>query len=547
MPDGRTDVLLIEDDEDDYFLTKELFAELPAGQYHLDRVASYAEALDAFENCVHDVYLVDYRLGPHNGLELITEAQRRGCVAPMIMLTGQRELDIDLQAMHAGAVDYLIKGQFDSAKLERRMRYALQQQRHAESIRRANQELEERVEERTSELARVNKSLQNEIAERVRAEEALRDADRRKDDFLAILAHELRNPLASLSSALQLLQLDVDDPAKVAELHGVMSRQVAQLVRLIEDLLDVSRISRGKLHLRRERVAIADVIAAGIDMSRGIIDSCAHRLHVENSPCPLVVDGDKVRLTQVVNNLLVNAAKYTPRGGQIDISVGQENGQAIVRIRDNGIGIPADMLSQIFAMFTQVDASKTRSRGGLGIGLTLVKTLVEMHNGSVTAASAGPGCGSEFTVRLPLLSDTEFSAASAASASALPDDALQRLRILIVDDNESAAHLLSRLLERLGQHVHAVNSAGAALDILNSLQPQIIISDIGMPGLSGYELAQRIRSHPGIAQPLLIALTGYGHEADRQAALAAGFDLHLTKPASLQTLRELLSSLADRS
>ena len=458
--------------------------------------------------------------------------------------------------MHAGAVDYLVKGAFDAIELERTMRYALQQKRHEEAIRGINQQLEERVQERTAELARVNASLQAEIAVRQQADEALREADRRKDEFLATLSHELRNPLSSLSSALALLQLEEPhrDATQTQQLHQVMSRQVEQLVRLIDDLLDVSRISQGKLHLKPEPVPLKEVLATAIDVSRPLLDSAQHALDVHWPTDTAVVDGDRVRLAQVVSNLLINAAKYTPSGGRIELNCVCERNEVVLRIRDNGIGIPGEMLPRIFNMFTQVDSSKTRSHGGLGIGLTLVRTLGEMHAGSVTATSDGLGQGSEFTVRLPLSKHTdEQSAATLVAADSQkqveqlkPEDSLPALKVLIVDDNESAAHLLSRLLTSLKQEVRVTHMAREALELIPKFQPQVVISDISMPGMTGYELAQRIRQQTLSLQPVLIAHTGYGQESDRLEALTAGFDLHLTKPIGLPALRKLLCSLGQR-
>lgn len=538
-------VLLVEDGEDDYVLTRDLFAEFPRGAYTLDRVADYESALQTFENCRHDLYLIDYRLGKKNGLELISEAQRRGCTAPIIVLTGQREREIDLQAMQLGAVDYLVKDQLAADTLERSMRYALQRARLEEVIRKANQQLEERVQERTAELARVNETLQREIAERKRAEEALREADRLKDEFVAMLAHELHNPLAPLSAALQLYELDANTPEQKLELREMMSRQVEQLVRLIDDLLDVSRISRGKLNLRREPTSLAEVVNTALDVSRPMIEAARHQLRLSLPAAELILDGDKVRLSQIVSNLLINAAKYTPHGGLIELQVQAENSQVAIVVRDNGVGIPREMLTAVFELFTQVDSSHTRTHGGLGIGLTLVKTLVEMHGGTIVARSAGPGCGSEFSVRLPLARPGITTKPPEAMPPLSATKTVPANRILIVDDNESAGYLLGRLLQKLGQHVHTVSSASAALEVVDSLKPDILISDIAMPGMSGYELAGEIRSREAGPQPTLIALTGYGRDTDRQQAREAGFDHHLTKPVDLQALEQLLIKLSD--
>lgn len=544
MDEGPVRVLLIEDGEDDYILTKELFDEFPKGAYTLDRVADYDSAVRAFIECHHDVYLIDYRLGKRNGLELIAEARRLGCTAPSIVLTGQREREIDLQAMQAGAVDYLVKDQLAADTLERAMRYALQRARLEEVIRRANQDLEERVKERTAELERVNETLQSEIAERKRAEEALREADRMKDEFVAMLAHELHNPLAPLSAALQLFDPATSTPEQNAELRVMMLRQVQHLIRLIDDLLDVSRISRGKMTLRREAVDLNDVIDTALDLAGPLIQQARHRLELDLPDQPMLLDGDKARLAQVISNLLINAAKYTPPSGRIELSIHRLNSHALIRVRDNGVGIPPEMLTKVFDLFTQVDTSHTRSHGGLGIGLTLVKTLVEMHDGMIEARSEGAGFGSEFVVRLPLLSTPAINKPVEVPAPYVPQRKLPAYRILIVDDNESAGYLLGRLLQKLGQHVHNVASAAAALEVMASLQPDILISDIAMPEMSGYELAAEIRARKEGPQPTLIALTGYGRDIDRQQAHEAGFDHHLTKPVDLDELEALLASLA---
>lgn len=545
MGDGPVRVLLVEDGEDDYILTKELFDEFPRGAYTLDWVADYDSAVREFIAARHDLYLIDYRLGSRNGLELIAEGRRLGCKSPNIILTGQREREIDLLAMQAGAMDYLVKDRLDGDTLERAMRYALQRAKLEEEIRRANQDLEKRVQERTAELARVNEMLQKEIIERRRAEEALREADRMKDEFVAMLAHELHNPLAPLAAGLKLFELEGNSPGQIAELRAMMERQVQQLIRLIDDLLDVSRISRGKLNLRREPLDLNEVIDTALDVSRPMIQQAKHRLELSLPEEPLLLNGDKVRLAQIISNLLINAAKYTPQGGRIELAIYREGHQAVIRVRDNGVGIPPEMLTRVFDLFTQVDNSNTRTHGGLGIGLTLVKTLVEMHDGTIVAHSRGRGFGSEFTVRLPLHPSGTPPMATEVIAPPQPQQQrkLPNYRILIVDDNESAGYLLGKLLQKLGQHVHTVTSAAAALEVITSLQPDILISDIAMPEMSGYELAAEIRARqPGI--PLtLIALTGYGRDTDRQQAHEAGFDYHLTKPVALESLEQLLASL----
>jgi CheY-like chemotaxis protein len=293
--------------------------------------------------------------------------------------------------------------------------------------------------------------------------------------------------------------------------------------------------------LRRERVAVNDVIHAALDVSRPFIAIGQHELKVSLPEQPLYIDADRVRIAQIVGNLLVNSAKYTPPGGTIELRVKPEGNQAAIEVQDNGIGIPASMLPRIFELFTQVDSSKTRSHGGLGIGLTLVKTLVEMHAGSVEAYSEGENRGSRFVVRLPLAEQPP--AMEPRSSVVIGSSEVPPLRVMIVDDNESAAYLLQRLLHRLKQNVTAFNNPADALRKISEVKPEVVISDIGMPEMSGYDLAKAIRARSDIAQPTLIALTGYGKDTDRLEAVRAGFDYHLCKPVSLEALAQILGML----
>ena len=386
-------VLLVDDDRDDYSLTREVLEEIPGGRFRLDWVSTYDAALEAICRGEHDVYLIDYRLGAKTGLDLLREAQEKGCSGPMILLTGQGELEVDQAALRARAADYLEKSRLDPTLLERSIRYALQKHR-------TEAELERKVEERTLELQRINETLQQEIAERHRAEEALKEADRRKDEFLATLAHELRNPLAPIRNALEIMRLASGNPKAIEQARVMTERQVTQMVRLIDDLLDVSRITRGKLRLDLDAILLGDVIESALEISRPVLEKAGLTLHVGLPPAPVPIQGDRVRLAQVFSNLLNNAAKYTEPGGSVRLTV--EAGEAIVvRVRDTGVGVPADMLPRLFELFTQVDRSLNRSQGGLGIGLALVRRLTEMHGGTVEATSEGPGKGSEFVVRLP--------------------------------------------------------------------------------------------------------------------------------------------------
>jgi signal transduction histidine kinase/CheY-like chemotaxis protein len=370
----------------------------------------------------------------------------------------------------------------------------------------------------------------------------LRAADRRKDEFLAMLAHELRNPLAPLSNSLQILRLTEALPPAVESLQSVMENQVAHLMRLVDDLMEVSRITRGKIGLKKEPIELAAVVASAVEISRPLIQAAGHQLAINVSPEPIVLEADSVRLGQVISNLLNNAAKYTDEGGQIWLSARCEGTEAIISVKDTGIGIPQAMLPQVFNMFAQLDGTLRRARGGLGIGLTLAKSLVEMHGGRIEVRSDGPGTGSEFIVSLPCLVAPR-TAGPAAPKGRHESQSLARRQILVVDDTHAAAHMLGRLLEKLGQSVQIANSAAEALQKVEERVPDLVISDLAMPEIDGLELARRIRQRPAVRGVTLVALTGYGQDSDRQMTREAGFDFHLVKPASVETLRQLLTSL----
>jgi PAS domain S-box-containing protein len=378
------------------------------------------------------------------------------------------------------------------------------------------------------------------ITDRKRAEGALKEADRHKDEFLATLAHELRNPLAPLRNAIQVMRLkgSTDDP-DVRWARDVVERQVEQLTRLVDDLLDVSRISRGKIDLQTEPVDMAAVVARAIEISRPLIDAHKHCLEVSLPKQAVRVEGDLTRLAQILSNLLNNAAKYTEEGGRIDLTVEPSGGEAVLRVRDTGVGIAADMLPQIFEMFIQVQGSVSRSEGGLGIGLTLVRSLVEMHGGRVEAHSEGPGHGSEFVVRLPLLRETAPPAATVAEQQSLCKVPVRS--VLIVDNNRDAADSLSLLLRLAGQEVRTAYDGPAALDLARARPPDVVLLDIGMPGMDGLEVARRLRQDVGLKQALLVALTGYGEDEDRRRSQEAGFNVHLVKPVDVRALERLLA------
>ncbi|MGE5093667.1 MAG: CHASE3 domain-containing protein [Betaproteobacteria bacterium] len=374
------------------------------------------------------------------------------------------------------------------------------------------------------------------ITERKRSEDALLDADRRKDEFLAVLAHELRNPLAPLRNALQIVRMAGDNRAAVEQVWGMMERQVQQMVRLIDDLLDVSRITRNKLEMRKEPVQIGDVIEAALEMSSPTVARYGHQVQVDVPAGLPPVDGDRARLVQVVDNLLTNAAKYSEAGGRIQVRAFAAGGEMRIVVKDTGVGIPPDMLERIFDMFTQVDRTLERSRGGLGIGLTLVRRIVELHGGTIAARSEGPGRGSEFEIALPTL--------ARAPVQPQPDEGADigiatARRILVADDNADAAESLARMLRMMGHEVKTVADGEECLAAFADFQPDVVLLDIGMPRMDGYAAARAIRERWG-RRALLVALTGWGQEEDRRRAREAGFDHHFVKPAEYARLARLL-------
>jgi PAS domain S-box-containing protein len=381
------------------------------------------------------------------------------------------------------------------------------------------------------------------ITDRMEMEEALRQADRRKDEFLATLSHELRNPLAPIVSGLELLRLQPGDSAVAARVLPTLQRQTSQLVRLVDDLLEVSRITRGKIELRRCRLDLATVIAGAVETSRPLLDDAGHHLDVELPPEPLHVDADPVRLGQVFANLLNNAARYTPHGGEVRVRVEPRRGEAIVTVRDSGVGFDPLHADRLFELFAQGGAEPT-GRSGLGIGLTLVRSLLELHGGSVTAESEGPGRGSVFTVRLPL-AEAGGGSPAIEEEGAATTGARHGLRVLIADDNRDAADALCDLLAALGHRALAVYGGEEALAACAEAAPQVAFLDLGMPGVDGYEAARRLRA--GDEPPVLVALTGWGQAEDRRRTREAGFDHHLVKPADLAALRELLDAIASEA
>jgi two-component system, sensor histidine kinase len=396
------------------------------------------------------------------------------------------------------------------------------------------------VGERTAALVLANRTLQHEMAVRQHAEDALRAADQRKDEFLATLAHELRNPLAPLRNALEILQEPAGDETGAQRARDIMDRQLRQMVRLVDDLLDVSRITTGKLTLRRERVPLKPIVQSALDAASPFIAGRGIELVVSLPTHPIELDADPARLAQAFQNLLHNAAKFTEPGGHVSLDASLDDTTLTVAVADTGIGIPPDMLPRIFDMFTQLDRSLERTQSGLGVGLALTRRLIELHGGTLQAESAGVGRGSRFVVRLPLPTE----AAPARVAVAEPPAANGgRRRVLLADDNLDFAETFAELLRRMGHEVCETHDGEQALDAARKWAPDVAFLDIGLPRLNGYELARALRDLPECKHTLLVAVTGWGQESDKQMARSAGFDVHVVKPMDPDRIKVILASV----
>lgn len=401
-------------------------------------------------------------------------------------------------------------------------------------------------------------SFEREITGRQLAEAALRnseaegrklaEADRRKNEFLAMLGHELRNPLAPIRNAIKIMKQRGSDDPDMCWARDVVDHQVRQMAQLVDDLLEISRVTSGKVRLQKEPADVATIVAYAVETSRPTIEAAHHRLSISLPAETLLVEADSIRMAQVLSNLLNNAAKYTDPSGQIRVTVAAEGSQAVFRIRDNGIGIPPEMLSRIFELFTQVDHSLDHAQGGLGLGLTLVKSLVEMHGGSVQAHSEGLGRGSEFIVRLPVLKGEPFSPPDLTAVSSEPGGAVQRLvprKVLVVDDNVASAQSLAMVLKLDGHEVQVAHDGTEAIEAVRRFRPIAVLMDIGLPGMDGYEVARRLRDDPDLAKSLalVIAVTGYAEDEARRRSSEAGFNHHLVKPVDPDLVLALIASL----
>jgi signal transduction histidine kinase len=549
-------ILLVDDEPRNLTVLETVLAD---PNYRLVRAESAEQALLALVAEEFALLVLDIQMPGMSGFELaqLIKQRKKTAGVPIIFLTAYYSEDQHvLEGYDSGAVDYLHKPINPAilrskvavfAELHRRNRESvranhtlqnevLARRRAEEQLRELNDELERRVADRTMTLLRRERELQ-------KLAEALTKADRRKDEFLATLAHELRNPLAPLQSGLDLLNL-ARDPDTVAETLSMMSRQLAHMVRLIDDLLNASRITNDKLTLRKERVSLPAIVATAVEASRPVIDSSRHALLVGLPDETLWLDADPTRLAQVVSNLLTNAAKYTPEGGRIELAAERAGSEAVVRVTDTGLGIPPEMLAEVFEMFTQVNRTLERSQGGLGIGLAIVKRLVELHGGTITAESAGHGEGSTFRVRLPLLEAYEQGKDHRAAREFTPaQSAISGRRVLVVDDNVDAAESLAKLLRICGHEIRIAHSGQEALIAAHPFKPEVVLLDIGLPGMNGYEVAKRLRAEPALRDAVLVAVTGWGNEDYKRKSREAGFDFHLTKPVEVTAIEGILARL----
>ena len=539
-------VLLVATDEADVARIRGIVAAMPL-RVEVDWAHTFEAGFTRMTSSRYDALLVGGRLGERSGIELLRGYHEAGGSAPVLLLGDVDDRALDLAAMESGAAGFLLKDRLDPEVFERSIRYAVGARRQEAVLRLAREELQERVEERSTSLETMNAALAAEVAERRRAEQKLREVDRRKNEFLATLAHELRNPLAPIGHATELLARlgdGEDDRGRAADARKVIERQVTHLVRLIDDLLDLSRISHGKVGLRPERVTLASVVESALEAARPLLLSRRHVLDVVLPEAPVLLHADPIRLAQILTNLLSNAARYTEPGGRVAVEARCEREAVVLRVVDSGIGISAAELAHVFTMFNQAAAARAVDSGGLGIGLALAKQLAELHGGSLTAASEGPGKGSAFTLRLPLGAGA-VGAVVATSPPELhppvPEAPVKPRRILLVDDNVDAALTLAELLSLDGHEAHVAHDGPSAVEAARRLHPDVAILDIGLPGFSGLDVARRLREDPFLGGLFLVALSGWVQPEDLVRSREAGFDYHLAKPVSVVTLERLIA------
>jgi signal transduction histidine kinase len=527
----RVNILLVDDQPAKLLTYETILGEL--GE-NLIKVSSASEALQCLLDNEIAVLLVDVCMPDLDGYELAAMIRQhpRFQKTSIIFVSAILMTDLDrLRGYECGAVDY-VPVPVVPAILRAKVSIFAELFRKTRALERLNAELEGRVTERTAALEATTQQLQ--------------EANHRKDEFLAMLAHELRNPLAPIRTAVQLLRLkELTEPHR-QRARDVIERQVEHLVNLIDDLLDVSRITRGMITLQLEPVLVGAIVARAVETARPAIDAHRHTLELDLPDELISVEGDKTRLVQVIANILHNAAKFMDPGGRIRLSVEREGQYAVIQIADTGIGIAPELTPKIFELFTQVHSKSERAQGGLGIGLALVRRLTEMHGGTVTAESEGPGRGAKFTVRLPVMAAQVAGPANQKrEAAAIPP--VEPQRILVADDNRDAAEALSLQLQLAGHDVRTAYDGIDALTVAKTFDPDIVLLDLGMPKMDGYEAARQLRLQPASRRVTLIALTGWGQQQDRQRTADAGFDAHLVKPvAEAQLFRALMLAVEDK-
>lgn len=564
-------VLLVEDNAGDARLVREHLADAPGVQgFTLEDCPTLGGAAAAFARAAPDVVLLDLSLPDSFGLATLKRWQKVAPALPVIVFTGSDDEEMAVSAVREGAQDYLVKGSIDGVLLSQAIRYAIERKRGQEALRLANDELERRVEERTGELRDTNTRLQNEIAEKTLAQQQAADglareqearrmveaANHSKDEFLAILSHELRTPLNAILGWSEILRTGEPDRAEVVEGMEVIERNARAQARLVEDVLEISRIICGKIHLRLEPVSLPAVIDAALTSARPAASAKSVTLRRELDAMPAATEGDADRVQQIVWNLLSNAIKFTPEGGEVVVRASQSGGQSLVEVADSGIGIKEDFLPFVFDRFRQSDGSITRAHGGLGLGLSITRHLVEMHGGHITVHSEGEGRGATFTVFLPAARASERSPATSdghvaperAPDAARPALSLQNCRVLVVDDEPDSRRVLVYHLQRARAQVREAGSVAAAMEALANWDADVLVSDIAMPGEDGYSLLRRLRAtgNARLRNLPAVALTAFVRAEDQAQALAAGFQKHLPKPfepaAVLQAVAELAAS-----
>jgi signal transduction histidine kinase len=538
--DDKVNILLVDDQPARLLSYESILSEL--GQ-NLVMAHSGTEALEMLMADEFAVVLLDVNMPGMDGFETATliHEHPRYEKTPIIFITGVHVSELDrLQGYKLGAVDYVAIPVVPEIL---RSKVAVLVELYCQ--RRELRQLNRSLAEANARLAEANSTLQVEKTRELEQLNAtLREANRHKDEFLAMLAHELRNPLAPIHNAVQLMRSSQLPPAQLTWAREVIERQLGHLTKLVDDLLDVSRITRGKINVNRESIELATVVARAVETVEPMLSRQRHELIVNVDPEPLFIDGDLTRLTQIVGNILSNAIKYTDAGGRIELTAGAIGKRIEIRIQDNGIGIEPAALPVVFDLFTQTSQLNGRSQTGLGIGLALAKRLAEMHGGDVQAHSDGPGKGSEFIVRLPRqMPELAAVAPVPAMHPAEPAQSSAVRRILVADDNLDSLETLAQLLELRGHEIHKAVDGVEALEAATRVRPDLVLLDIGMPGMDGYEVARRIRSQPWGQEATLVALTGWGQENDRKRSREAGFDSHCIKPLDLQRLLSLLASL----